>query len=85
MQTFHVEITDTFAGEANYCWVERYEVSAKNEAGAMRKIANYRGSKPGWRQTANYGDSVRYDHKLAPICMFIECANPDNETQRVKI
>lgn len=27
MQTFEYEYTDTFAGEANYCWVKRGRVS----------------------------------------------------------
>lgn len=27
MQTYEYEYTDTFAGEANYCWVERGKVS----------------------------------------------------------
>jgi hypothetical protein len=25
--TYEVEVTDTFGGEANYCWVNRYEFS----------------------------------------------------------
>lgn len=26
---YEVEHTDTFGGEANYCWVRRYEIEAK--------------------------------------------------------
>lgn len=32
------EYTDTFGGEANYCWVERTEVSAKSERGIVQKV-----------------------------------------------
>ena len=54
-----VEITDTFGGEANYCWVKRFAVKAKTIQGAMTALAKYQGDK-GWRVA--YGDnmSARY-------------------------
>jgi len=27
MNTFNIEYTDTFGGEANYCWVRRYSLT----------------------------------------------------------
>ena len=33
---YQVEFTDTFGGEANYCWVKRYLVKAKSQSGAIR-------------------------------------------------
>jgi hypothetical protein len=32
--TYKIEVTDTFGGEANYCWVSRYTVKAKSIRGA---------------------------------------------------
>lgn len=32
--TYFVEVTDTFGGEANYCWVRRYKVSASSKLGS---------------------------------------------------
>lgn len=32
MQVFDVEYTDTFAGEANYCWVKRASITVEDDA-----------------------------------------------------
>lgn len=42
-QTFYVEVTDTFGGECNYCWVRRYAVLAATERGAMRVVGRHEG------------------------------------------
>jgi hypothetical protein len=34
--TWQVELTDTFHGEANYCWVRKYQIEAP--AGARRRL-----------------------------------------------
>jgi hypothetical protein len=70
MNTYKIEVTDTFAGEANYCWVNRYTVKAKSIQGAVSKLAREIGA--GWRVA--YGDnmSARYNLKGACVCMFIE-------------
>ena len=50
--TFYVEVTDTFGGELNYCWVRRYAVKAKTERGAMRIVGNHEGvfmRNDGWK------------------------------------
>ena len=39
MNTYKIEITDTFGGEANYSWVRRYEIAANTMKGAMQKLA----------------------------------------------
>ena len=36
---YFVELTDTFGGEANYCWAKRYKVAASSFNGAIRKVA----------------------------------------------
>ena len=41
--SYFVEITDTFAGEANYAWVRRYKAAATTEQGAISKAAKESG------------------------------------------
>jgi hypothetical protein len=36
MQTYIFEYTDTFGGQANYCWSRRGEVQARDEKQAVR-------------------------------------------------
>ena len=63
---YFVEMTDTFGGEANYCWVNRFIVSASSPRGAMRKVC------------ASTGDRVRdvgcdrWDAVGACVCYFVE-------------
>ena len=67
---FNIEVTDTFGGEANYCWVRRYTVRAKSFRGAANMLSRLEGGN--WRAAGNYGDMARYDMKSAAICAFIE-------------
>jgi len=70
MQDYYVEITDTFAGEANYSWVTRYKVtSAENENDAIIKISNESGIS--WIQQWDDGTSSRYDSESGSTCLFI--------------
>ncbi len=34
MEKYHVEVTDTFGGEPNYCWGKSYIVAASSPQGA---------------------------------------------------
>lgn len=36
-------MTDTFGGELNYCWLHRFTIDAKNERGALIKLARETG------------------------------------------
>ena len=35
---FHLEVTDTFGGEPNYCWVKRGHTRAQSRRGVVRAI-----------------------------------------------
>jgi hypothetical protein len=35
---YHIEVTDTFGGEANYCWVRRSTTNATTRRGIVRAI-----------------------------------------------
>ena len=51
-ETYYVEVTDTFNGECNYCWIRCYAVRATTERGAMRIVGNYEGfnlRNDGWK------------------------------------
>ena len=66
---FFVEVTDTYAGDANYCWVHRFKVHATTFRGAIRKVSREMGYST--KLNGNYGDMARYDFKGAAICAFV--------------
>ena len=69
-----IEITDTFGGEANYCWVRRYTLDYKEnetERALIRRAKNIAGISLRHKKTS-YGDMVRLDFGPAWLaCMFI--------------
>ena len=67
---FFVEVTDTFAGEANYCWVHRFKVHATTARGAVRKVRREMGL-PEARCAWGFADEARYDFKGTAICAFV--------------
>lgn len=68
-QTYNVEITGTFGGEANYCWVRRYTVKARSLRGAIQIISKKTGYT--WRKAWDDGETARYDARGACVCCFI--------------
>ena len=79
MENWNIEITDTFGGEANYCWVKRFTVRANTILGAVQKIAREHGT--GWRVDYSDGDFARYNLEGSCVCMFVqytELTYPEN-------
>ncbi len=71
METFFVEFTDTYGGEANYCWVDRYKVMARDLKHAITKAKQARYTSPVPRHKfTDYGDEVRIDMVGSPVCAF---------------
>jgi len=68
--TYQIEVTDTFGGEANYSWVNRYTVKAKSIRGAINALARQYGA--GWRIDYECGDVARYTLQGACVCAFVE-------------
>lgn len=62
--TYYFEVTDTFSGDANYCWVERYKVEASCVEGAIGKLRRFLG----YNFTQSHRD--RWDDKHACVCAF---------------
>ena len=71
METFNIELTDTFGGEANYSWVKRAQIKAKNFRGAIIKAKKEFGIDLRHRKN-DFGDMVRLDFYGACLVMFIE-------------
>ena len=73
MKTF-IEVTDTFAGEANYSWVKRYNFDTEEKDSMLKivrqalKISGYTGCRT---KKQDYGDTVRLDFVGMCIVMFI--------------
>ena len=68
---FFVEMTDTFGGEANYSWVNRFIVTASSELGAIRKVT----TRTGYR--ARSVGCGRYNVPGACVCYFVEWVDAD--------
>ena len=75
MNKYTIEITDTFGGEANYCWVKRFTVKAKTMRGAINKFARANGG--GWRFDYGDSESARYNLSGACVCLFIDWSESD--------
>jgi len=77
MNTYFFEMTDTFGGELNYCWVHRFQIEAKSLRGALQKLS---------RET---GFNFRFDGNLyrarrAHIAAFeVEFPHPDLKWKRI--
>lgn len=74
---FNIEVTDTFGGEPNYCWVRRYTFEAKSMLGAIQKLAREYNS--GWRKDYDTGSEARYNLEGAAVCCFISYADEVTE------
>lgn len=75
--TFFVEVTDTFAGEANYCWVNRYYFTLPEGASDLsvvrvaKELAGWTGLRCARNGSADYME-LRPTGRAAPCwIMFI--------------
>jgi hypothetical protein len=73
LQLYSVEFTDTYGGEANYCWAERFCVEAENigEAVTKAKKNRYAGKLPKHTKSGYGSDDARIDIVGKCICAFI--------------
>ena len=67
---YYIEMTDTFGGEANYCWANRFIVSASSPRGAMRKVCARTGDKVQCED--RYNDPQTWDSVIGCIRYFVE-------------
>ena len=76
--TYLIEMTDTFGGEPNYCWVRRYKTESVSIVGAVTKLSKHYGRN--FRQDYCDKFSARYNAVGASICVFIEEVDNDDES-----
>jgi len=68
-----IETTDTFGGEANYCWVHRHEFEVKDDAresAIIRKAKNV-GAITARHTKTSFGDEIWLDYPGHCIRSFI--------------
>lgn len=68
---YDVEFTDTFAGEANYCWVRRAMVDGKTPRAVMRAAKRAMGLSGVRGKTEVYSGMVRFTPYRSATTMFV--------------
>jgi hypothetical protein len=71
---YDIEMTDTFAGEANYCWVKRGELEAPatlTRLALVRRAKALMGLNGVPCRTYDHGDMVEIRPRSACIVMFV--------------
>jgi len=71
---YEVEMTDTYGGEANYCWVTRENIDADSHKQAISKFKKIHGVGR-HRKVMDTGDMVRVDVVGACVCIFSHWSN----------
>ncbi len=71
MGQYYFEMTDTFGGELNYCWIHRFKIEAKSPRGAIQKLSRETGFKfrfDGlvYRAKGAHVAAYAFDYDLAP-------------------
>ena len=75
MVTWDIEVSDTFGGEANYAWVDRYDITTADDISDLalvrriKSVARYSGIRG---RTYVSGDSVEIRF---PACCVVIFAN----------
>ena len=75
MVTWDIEVTDTSDGQANYCWVYRYEITTADDISDLalvRRIKSVTGYSGIRGRTEISGDSVEIRF---PACCVVIFAN----------
>lgn len=85
---YFIEMTDTFGGEANYAWVNRFTVEAANMRQALTKVKKhvYRNPSNVRHTVSDYGDQLRADVKKDCVVFFVsEYSDDDLFTNTVEL
>lgn len=69
---WNVEFTDTYGGDANYCWVRRFGVNASSVRGAARLAARHLGYSGRIVADGSWGNGGRWNIRGAALCFFVE-------------
>lgn len=77
MNLYFVEMTDTYGGEANYAWVNRFLVTASSFRGAISKVTRKTGIHA--RLAYNSGDFAQYRCPGHCITYFVNWSDEGRE------
>ncbi len=77
---YFVEMTDTYGGEANYSWVNRFLVKAASFRGAIGKVVRKTGIHA--RLDYNAGDMAKYRCPGHCITYFVNWSENGDEANR---
>ena len=77
--TVYVEETDTFAGESNYSWVNRFSVRVGRDT--TRAIVRAVNKELGYRRikSSSYGDMIEIRPRGICRVAFVMLSNPNGE------
>ena len=73
MCTWDIEVTDTFGGEANYCWVNRYDITTADDISDLalvRRIKSAAGYSGIRGRATVMGDSVEIRFPARCVVIF---------------
>ncbi len=76
MTKFTAEYTDTFGGEANYCWVKRttFDVKTNSNLAILRKAKALMGLSNVRGKTEDYGDTLKFTPRGSCTVLFVTYA-----------
>lgn len=80
MTVWNVEYTDTFGGEANYCWVRRARIETPDNASdslVMRRAKAAVGISGARGRRTSYGDSLELRPYGCATVMFVTWCDED--------
>lgn len=72
MKTYRIEVTDTFGGDANYCWIRRHTIQAKSDLAAVRKAKAVEGWSGVRCEREDYNDQIILRPRGICQVMFID-------------
>ena len=75
---YFVEFADTFGGEANYSWCQRFKVSAASKLGAVQKLSRHVGVN--WRKEYDIPDlneTTKYKARRHCLALFVSSWDDD--------
>lgn len=86
---YEVEHTDTFGGEANYCWVNRYTIPSsdipddrvKSRRMLVRRAKALTGLTGVRCEVSDYGDMIRIEPKAWCQVVFVTYREDDDTTE----
>ena len=74
--SYEVEHTDTFGGEANYCWVNRYEIPLGSRLATVRRAKALCGLTGVRCDVSDFGDGLEIRPRGLCQVVFISYKEP---------